>query len=528
MGMVEDALAGLNDDNVVGRIWARDHTVWKPHPGEISDRLGWLDAPADMRPRVRDLIVFADSVRAEGFRHVVLLGMGGSSLGAEVLRATLGSRDGYPLVVLDSTVPAAVRAVSESIDPERTLFLVSSKSGTTIEPNVLYRHFRTLADDGAHFVAITNAGTPLAEMGEREGFRHIFLNAEDIGGRYSVLSYFGLVPAALAGIDVEKLLARAEAMVERCRAADARENPGAALGAAMGAHALAGRDKLTLVTSPRIGTFGLWAEQLVAESTGKEGAGIVPVCAEPLRTPGSYGDDRLFVYVRLDGDANGEADAFVDAVESAGHPVVRIGLADAYDLGAEFFRWEFATAIAGSMLCVNPFEQPDVGLAKERTDALLAEYASSGRLPAVDSLDLEDVVACAGPGRYLAVVAFVQQTPETDAALATLRTVVMDRFRVATTVAYGPRFLHSTGQLHKGGPDSGLFVQLVAHREDDVPVPGERYTFGTLVDAQALGDLAALQERGRPVARVELGPDASSDIAHLVRRVDRRSRAGRP
>ena len=340
MGRVEDALARLNEGDVVRRIWARDHTAWKPDPDEIANRLGWLDAPANMRPRLSELAAFADSVRTEDFRHVVLLGMGGSSLGAEVLRATLGGRAGYPaLVVLDSTVPSAVRTVSEAIDAERTLFIVSSKSGTTVEPNALYRHFRTLAHRGTSYAAITDAGTPLAQLGESADFREIFLNAGDIGGRYSVLSHFGLVPAALAGIAVGELLSRAEAMAERCRVADAASNPGAALGAAMGAHALAGRDKLTLVTSPGIGSFGLWAEQLVAESTGKEGIGIVPVCGEPLRPQGTYGDDRLFVYLRLDSDANGETDAFVDAVESAGHPVVRIGLADAYDLGAEFFRW---------------------------------------------------------------------------------------------------------------------------------------------------------------------------------------------
>ena len=520
MGSVEDALARLTDDGVVGRIWARDHTAWKPYPEEIADRLGWLDAPARMRPATPELTSFADSVRTEGFRHVVLLGMGGSSLGAEVLRATLGGRDGYPaLTVLDSTVPAAVQAVSEAADPERTLFLVSSKSGTTVEPNVLYRHFRTLVDRGTNFAAITDPGTPLDEMGEREGFRHIFLNAEDIGGRYSVLSHFGLVPAALAGIDVAELLARAEAMAERCGAAAAAENPGAALGAAMGAHALAGRDKLTLVTSPGIDSFGLWVEQLVAESTGKDGAGIVPVCGEPLRPTGCYGADRLFVYLRLAGDANGDTDEFVDAVESAGHPAVRIDLSDAYELGAEFFRWEFATAVAASMLGVNPFDQPDVRLAKERTEGLLAEYGASGRLPRVDSIGFEELAARAGPGRYLAVVAFIRQTPATDSALAALRTAFMDRLRVATTVAYGPRFLHSTGQLHKGGPDSGLFVQLTAGRSDDLPVPGEAYTFGTLVDAQALGDLTALKERGRPVARVELGPDAPADIVRLAMQI---------
>ena len=475
-----------------------------------------------MRSLVPELTAFAHSVRAEGFRHVVLLGMGGSSLGAEVLRATLGNGHGYPgLTVLDSTVPAAVRAVSDAMDPDRTLFLVSSKSGTTIEPNVLYRHFRTMVDRGTNFVAITDPGTPLAELGEREGFRQKFLNAEDMGGRYSVLSYFGLVPAALAGIHVEELLARGEAMAGRCRAADAAENPGAALGAAMGAHALAGRDKLTLVTSPGIGSFGLWAEQLVAESTGKEGAGIVPVAGEPLRPPGFYGADRLFVYLRLEGDANGETDEFVDAVASAGHPVVRTDLADVYDIGAELFR--VAVRHGGSR--VHPGGQPvrpspTCGWPRSAPKTCWPSTRPRGVCRRVDSLSLEALISRAGPGRYLAVVAFIEQTPATDAALAALR-------GRRSWTASGSRRPSRTARASctppasctRAGPDSGLFVQLTADRADDLPVPGEAYTFGTLLDAQALGDLAALTERGRPVARVQLGLDAPSDIARLTRHV---------
>ncbi len=518
MGSVEDVCAGLAGIDVAGRIWDQDHTLWKPGPDGISDRLGWLQVVGDMRPLTPELGSFAGEVAADGFRHVVLLGMGGSSLGPEVLRATLGSKAGYPeLVALDSTVPAAVRAVSDVIDPSQTLFLVSSKSGGTIEPNVLYRHFRTLVDDGRSFVAITDPGSSLAGLGQRDGFRRVFLNDPDIGGRYSVLSHFGLVPAALMGVDVGELLARAGAMSERCMAADVTDNPGVALGTAMGTHALAGRGKLTLVTSPAMGSFSLWVEQLIAESTGKEGTGIVPVAGEPLRPSGSYGADRIFVYLRLVGDANTETDAFVDAVESAGHPVVRLELGSAYDVGAEFFRWEFATAVAGSLLGINPFDQPDVQRAKDRTDAVLTEHAAAGSLPVVETASVQGLTAQARAGAYVAILAFIRQTPQTDRALAALRTAFMDRYVVATTVGYGPRFLHSTGQLHKGGPNSGLFLQLTAGHDHDLVVPGEGYTFGTLADAQALGDLMALKEQGRPVARVQLGRDGPSDILRLAK-----------
>ena len=374
--MIEAALADLRSRNLVSRIWRGDHTVWKPDPTEIADRLGWLTITDRMRDRVSGLEAFAAEVKDEGYRHVVLLGMGGSSLGTEVIGQTFGSAAGYPkLIVLDSTIPDSVQAVSDEIDPVRTLFLVSSKSGTTIEPLAFYNHFRSLVDAkaaervaGQRFAAITDPGTSLERVAELDRFRRVFLNASDIGGRYSVLSYFGMVPAALAGVDIAKLLERADGMRDSCAPyVDVNDNPGARLGAVMASHAAQGRDKLSLVLSPSITGFGLWVEQLIAESTGKEGRGIIPVVGEPLAGPSCYGDDRLFVYLRLDGDNNGDLDAAMADLESAGQPVVRLELGDKYDLGAEFFRWQFATAVAGSVLGIHPFDQPDVQQAKDET-----------------------------------------------------------------------------------------------------------------------------------------------------------------
>lgn len=522
---VEATLADFQRRDVILRVWSRDHTLWKPGPEEIADRLGWLDVTGHMRQQAPELHAFTKDVRSESFGHVVLLGMGGSSLGPEVLKRSFGSAPGYPsLIVLDSTVPAAIRAVAEAVDPAHTLFLVSSKSGGTSEPNALYRYFRervqSAREDGAgrSFAAITDEGSSLERLGREEGFRHVFLNPSDIGGRYSVLSYFGLVPAALIGLDVGTMLDRADAMRESCAAnVPLGDNPGAFLGTMMGTLALVGRDKLTLVTSPSIAGFGLWAEQLIAESTGKEGKGIIPVASESLHGPDAYGDDRIFAYLRLEGDDNAVNDARIAELESAGHPVVRLELQDIYDLAAEFFRWEFATAVAGVVLGLNPFDQPDVQRAKEQTDAVLGEYLASGRLPdAPDGGDVERLLSQAGPGDYLAITAFVGETPETDRALARLREAVSRRHGIATTVGYGPRFLHSTGQLHKGGTANGLFLQIVAGHDPDILIPGEQYSFGVLADAQALGDLRALEERGRRFARVRVGPGASADIDSLA------------
>ena len=442
------------------------------------------------------------------------------------LRQTFGSAGDYPeLTVLDSIVPGSVRAVSEAIDPAATLFVVSSKSGDTIEPNSLYRHFRDLVEKdvgadraGQHFVAITDSGTSLENLARGQGFREVFLSPPDIGGRYSVLSYFGLVPAALVGIDIGTLLDRADRMREGCASrVPAAENPGAWLGAAMGTIASRGRDKLTLVTSPSIASFGLWAEQLIAESTGKEGKGIVPVAGEPLVAPDQYGDDRLFVYLRLESDDNSDADAAIDRIESSGQPVVRLNLRDRYDVGAEFFRWEFATAVAGAILGIQPFDQPNVQQSKDLTTRVLQGYLTSGSMPEAEVAGtFRQLLSSAGPSDYIAIMAYVQQTPEMDQALSELRRRVMRRHAIATTLGYGPRFLHSTGQLHKGGPASGLFLQLTADHGDDVPIPGESYTFGVLADAQRVGDGEALKASGRRVSSVHLGPDNGAAVYRLA------------
>ena len=512
---VEAALTDLQRRDVVGRVWRRDHTVWKPDPTEITDRLGWLSVTDVMSDQVPALEAFADEVRSEGFRHVALLGMGGSSLGPEVLRQTFGSHDGYPdLIVLDSTVPAGVKALTDSLDPERTLFLVSSKSGSTTEPNTFYAHFRSLVEGavgvqraGKNFVAITDPGTPLENLARDHGFRRVFSNPSDIGGRYSVLSYFGLVPAALTGIDLALLLERAGRMRGECApTTTTRDNPGAWLGATMGMLACQGRDKLTLVTSPSISSFGLWVEQLIAESTGKEGKGIVPVAGEPLVDADSYGGDRLFVYLRLEEDKNFETDSAIEKIQVSGQPVMRLDLRDIYDLGAEFFRWEFGTAVAGTILGINPFDQPNVQSAKDMTESVLKQYQTSGDQPRIEtSASLVELLAQVKPGDYLAIMAYLRQTPELDDALDSFRRRVVERYGIATTAGYGPRYLHSTGQLHKGGPASGVFLQITASHEHDIPIPGAAYTFGTLADAQALGDLEALQALGRRTARIHFG-----------------------
>jgi len=513
--------------DTIGRIWRQDYTVWKSEPAEISDRLGWLTITDLMMERVPALQSFAREIRKSAFRQVVLLGMGGSSLGARVLQDVLGSATGYPeLTVVDTTIPESVRAVASAVNPAETLFLVSSKSGTTREPFSLWRYFReqvaAVSDEaGQSFIAITDPETPLARLAEKEGFRACFLNPPNIGGRYSVLSYFGLVPAALMGVDILLLLERADSMRQRCAATvPAPENPGAYLGAFLGTLARQGRDKLTLVTSPALTSFGLWVEQLIAESTGKEGKGIVPVNGEPLVAPEYYGSDRLFVYLRLKSYANSELDERIGLIESSGQPVITLDMRDRYDLGAEFFRWEFATAVAGTILGVNPFNQPDVQGAKDATERLLSEYKVSGCLPESQTeRGLTDWLIGARAPQYLAIMAYLHQTPEVDGAIAELRQKVTETCRIATTFGYGPRLLHSTGQLHKGGPDSGLFLQITASHQQDVAVPGEPYTFGVLADAQALGDLRALQSLGRRVVRVNLGQDHAAGIADLSRRL---------
>jgi glucose-6-phosphate isomerase len=522
-------LARLSDADIVRRVWREDYTVWKPEPTEIMNRLGWLAVTDLMSEQMPMLQSFAQDVRDAGFRHVVLLGMGGSSLGAEVLGQVFGSANQYPeLIVLDSTLPESVQTVVEAINPALTLFLVSSKSGTTTEPLILHAYFQDLLKKvagkekmGHNFIAITDAGTPLVTLAQEKGFRQIFLNSPDIGGRYSVLSYFGLVPAALIGIDITTMLQQANRMRLTCASrVPQHENLGFWLGACMGTLALKGHDKLTLVTSPSIGTFGLWIEQLIAESTGKDGKGIIPVANEPLMQPIYYGNDRLFVYLRVEGDHNQATDTAIDRLISSGHPVVVLEMRNKYDMGAEFFRWEFATAVAGAILCVNPFDQPNVQKAKDTTDRLLREYSVSGRLPKLETTgSLAYLMTLADKGKYLAIMAYLRQTPEMDEALTELRREVGERYHIATTLGYGPRFLHSTGQLYKGGQNTGLFLQLTVNHEKDLPIPGKPYTFGTVADAQALGDFQSLQAAGRQVIRVQIPRSEVSVINGLIAQI---------
>ena len=522
---VTAALTLLARSNVMARIWDRDHTVWRDDPTEITDRLGWLTISRDMTEHVSDLRSFAEEVRADGIRDVVLLGMGGSSLGPEVLRQCIGSTEGFPaLTVLDSTVPARVGTVTRSIDPARTLFIVSSKSGGTIEPNSFYKHFRTIVETavgtsraGKHFIAITDPGTSLVALGAANGFRRVFENPPDLGGRYSVGSFFGLVPAALCGMDCGKLLDRISQMAARCEAgAGVRNNPGGWLGAAIGALTQQGRDKLTLVASPEVASFGLWVEQLIAESTGKEGKGIVPVVNEPLLETDAYGDDRLFVHVRLSGSDNAVADVALERIRDAGHPVITLEMDDVYDVGAEFFRWEMATAVAGHLLDIQPFDQPNVQQAKDVTNRVLETYMNEGALPDAEEGSITGLLGQAAEGDYLSIMAYVEETDGVTSAVNMLRQYAMRKHHIATTLGYGPRFLHSTGQLHKGGPNSGLFLQMAADVRSDIPIPGERFGFGTLAAAQAIGDYEALKETGRRVVRIDLGRDAEAAVLRLL------------
>jgi hypothetical protein len=474
-------------------------------------------------------------VRAAGYRRAVLLGMGGSSLAPEVLRATFGVRPGFlDLSVLDTTDPATLLAVDRSLDLDQTLFLVASKSGTTIETLSHFAYFwQRSGGRGTQFVAITDADTPLEALARERGFRRVFINPPDIGGRYSALSYFGLVPAALLGVDLGALLDRAARLAEAC--VTPQDNPGAQLAAALAGAALAGRDKLTLILPPELVAFGDWVEQLIAESTGKQGRGIVPVIDEPLGPSAVYGPDRLFVRLAL--EAAPEPPQLA-ALVAAGHPAVTLPLRDPFDLGGEFFRWEFATALVGVLLGIDPFDEPNVQEAKDATARVLAEYERLGRLPEPELAARANGVALAGargrsveealraflaqarPGDYLALQAYLPYQPAVRAALQELRVRLRDHLRVATTLGFGPRFLHSTGQLHKGGPNSGLFVQLVGDDAEDAPIPGRPYTFGVLKRAQALGDLRALEARGRRVCRVALQGDLAASLRHLAALLD--------
>lgn len=532
----QEHMAELEEENVIQRIWEQDYKVWKPEPKEIVNRLGWLDIAESMEQYIDRLQALVEEARSAGYTRAVLLGMGGSSLAPEVFSKTIGAAEGYlDLTVLDSTDPGAVLAVEQALDFAKTLFIVATKSGGTAETLSFFKYFYNRVSDafgeedaGEHFVAITDPGSKLVAIAEKYGFRTTFLNDPNIGGRYSALSYFGLVAAALLGVNIRRLLDRAQ--IAACNAGGEGcepqgENIAAQLGAAMSALALAGRDKLTLITSPPLTSFGDWVEQLIAESTGKEGKGILPVVGEAVGKPNQYGDDRLIVYLRLKG--NQTYDSAVNALEDAGYPVVRMAFADLYDLGAQFFLWEMATAVTGRILGIQPFNQPNVEAAKVQARKMIAAYQESGSLPSSEALKpsaaaLADFLEQGQPGDYIAVQAYVQPTAQTDAVLGDLRLHLRERTNLAVTVGYGPRFLHSTGQLHKGDAGNGLFVQLTASMPEDVDIPDEAgesssgITFGTLKTAQVLGDGAALREAGRRVIHFQLGENVPAGVRALM------------
>jgi transaldolase/glucose-6-phosphate isomerase len=561
---VETRLELLDRARFVARLWSRDDALWGDDPARravAANRLGWLDSPARMRGEVAALRAFAREVAADGFTHAVLLGMGGSSLAPEMLRLTYGVAPGaLELTVLDNTSPAAVRAVSAAHDPKRTLFVVSSKSGGTLEVASFERHFfewtrAARPEAGRAFVAVTDPGTPLERLAAERGYRRVFAGIPDIGGRYSALSPFGLVPGALIGLDLDALLdaARDEARASGPEA-PATANPAVRLGAALGELALAGADKLTLVLGPEIAALGSWIEQLVAESTGKEGRGIVPVADEALGPPSVYGNDRVFVSVSV-GAPPPATTAALAALEAAGHPVLRWTLASALALGGECLRWEIATATAGAVIDVDPFDEPNVTEAKQASRAVLDEYLAAGRFPeayllaSAAGLEIEaptsvadalehrvsdpadpaawaaSLISMARPGDYFALCAYLHRTPARHARLERLRTALRDPSRLATTLGYGPRFLHSTGQLHKGGPNSGIFMQLTADEGEELAIPGERYGFGALRRAQAAGDYEVLERRRRRVMRVHLGSEVEPALDRLIAAVTAGARA---
>ena len=548
---VKETLARAEKEQWIRRIWNKDATLWKDddaHKRIIVNALGWLTVVDQLVDAAPELGGFSERIRDDGFKDVMLLGMGGSSLCPEVFRRTFGRNDGFPqLHVLDSTDPATVTSFEERVNLPHTLFIVASKSGTTTEPLMFYKYFfnrmREIKGDraGENFVAITDPGTLMEAMATGDKFRRIFLNRADIGGRYSALSFFGMVPAALQGFDFKTLLARAERVMHACaHQVPTADNPAARLGAILGTLALAGRDKLTLSASPEISSVGLWIEQLIAESTGKEGNGIIPIAGETLGAPGEYSNDRLFVHISV-GAIDADTDSKLLALEAAGHPVVRRTLHDALDLGEEFYLWELATAVAGKVLGIDPFDQPNVQESKDNTKHFLEVYKKEGELPDQElgaegrgltvycdaetraelgaELSLEAFIIAhlnrAHPGDYIALLDYVQETSEHEQLIQAIRSHLRTAQRVATTTGYGPRFLHSTGQLHKGGPASGVFIQVTADNPVDVPLPGEPFTFGVLKQAQALGDFQSLSSRQRRAIRVHLGKDVSAGLRAL-------------
>ena len=551
---VQAALEDWRKEGKVRRLWAADPSLWTET--DEAHWLGWLEIVDKQLKGIAHLQDFAEDVRRSGFRDVLLLGMGGSSLGPEVLSETFASKSGFPkLHVLDSTDPAQIRNFDAAIDPTRTLFLVSSKSGSTLEPNIFKQYFYERAKQAVgarevpnRFVAITDPGSSLEKASLSEGLRHVFHGLPSIGGRYSVLSDFGMVPAAAIGVDLQAFLESTAEMVRSCAAsAPPVENPGVILGAILGTCQRRGRDKVTIIASKGIADFGAWLEQLLAESTGKLGKGIVPFDAEPLGPPSVYGNDRVFAYLRLAADQDAEQERAIAALEAAGQPVVRITVSDVMQLGQEFFRWEMATAVAGSIIGINPFDQPDVEAAKVKTRDLTSAYERSKALPGQRAFfEGEQIKLFADPrneaalkpqatnltaalkahfgrigaGDYAALLAYIERNPAHIEAMQRLRRTIRDRTKAATCVGFGPRFQHSTGQAYKGGPNSGVFLQITCDDPQDLAVPGQSYTFGIVKEAQARGDFEVLAERGRRALRAHITGDLASGLAALSRAIE--------
>jgi len=549
---VASSLESWKTNNKVARLWQKDASLWSNT--DESNWLGWLSICEEQLANIETLKQLAAEVKAAKLKHVLLLGMGGSSLCPEVLRMTFGRVAGFPeLYVLDSTDPVQIKAIEKKLDLRKTLCIVSSKSGSTLEPNIFKQYFfervkKAVGDKlvGSRFIAVTDPGSKMQQVAENDKFWKIFAGVPSIGGRYSALSNFGMVPAAVMGMDLGKFLKNTLEMVRACGAGSAADtNPGVVLGTVLGVAANHGRDKITIIASPGVSDLGAWLEQLIAESTGKVGKGIIPVDREKLAKPTTYGDDRVFAYLRLAAKPNKAQDAAVAAIEKAGHPVVRITLPNVYALGQEFFRWEIATAVAGSIIGINAFNQPDVEASKIETKKLTSEYEAQGSLPPelpflvskeaklfadeknraalCGGKSLGDVVKThlsrIGPGDYFAVLGYIPMNAENEKALQTIRHSVRDAKKVATCLGFGPRFLHSTGQAYKGGTNTGVFLQITCDDQSDLAVPGQSYTFGVVKSAQARGDFAVLAERGRRALRVHLGKNLKSGLNALAKAV---------
>ena len=555
-GLLANAVSASLEDwkrnNKVAHLWQKDASLWTG--ADESNWLGWLTIAEEQLAHIAVFKQIADDIRKARFKHALLLGMGGSSLCPEVLRMTFGKIRGYPeLHVLDSTDPAQIKAVEEKLDLKSTLCIVSSKSGSTLEPNIYKQYFfervKTKVGEkevGNRFIAITDPGSKLQQVAEGDKFRKVFLGVPSIGGRYSALSNFGMVPAAVMGLDVAKFLKNTEEMVQACGASSlADANPGVVLGNILGVAATQGRDKLTIIASPGIFDLGAWLEQLIAESTGKNGKGIIPVDRERPARPAIYGNDRVFAYIRLASKPNKAQDATVATLEKGGHPVVRITLPNTYNLGQELFRWEIATAVAGSIIGINAFNQPDVEASKIETRKLTSEYEATGKLPPeapffedkgiklfADEKNasalkggttlaglLQTHLSRLGAGDYFAVLGYLTMNSANEKVLQEIRHAVRDKKKVGTVLGFGPRFLHSTGQAYKGGPNSGVFLQITCDDAKDLPVPGQKYTFGIVKAAQARGDFAVLAERGRRALRVHLGKNLKGELAKLAKAI---------